>query len=197
MKVAITCVALMLAGSAPALASHTSPPTVTDARGDANGINDGGEHHTGNRQTPTSDPHLDLLAVRLAPVVTQGKRTGFTITFITAEPLRDRGQVNLGARTKECGSFNVAYAHLPSAPEPATLHTGCGDRHLELKPVVDGDRVVITVPLAALPKGADKDRVLQRINVFTAMHVGRSPDGRPRGTNMIDTTLKSGTFRFR
>ena len=195
MKIAITCAALLLAGAAPALAGGDTT-TVADAQGDANGINDGGEHHTGNAQTPTSDPHLDLLGVRLAPVRTQGKRTGFTVTFITAAPLRDRGQVTFTGRASGCGIYNFSYAHDASAPQPATLHTSCGGT-TRVQAVVDGDRVTITVPLSDLPAGAAKDRVLQRVNAYSQMHVARRDDGRPLGTNMLDTTIKSGTFKFR
>ena len=195
---------LVLAASAlPAHGNHAgggsdrSKLVLGDPAGDANFVNDGGEHGNGNRSTPVSEPSLDVRRVEVAPIGRADKRTGFTVTITTEGDLRDWTQLTFKTRTKNCPDIMLRYVHGAADPV-ARMRSGCSSDYVPLSARVESRSVTLVVPFSALPERASQDRVLQRANTSSQFHVASEPVfGHRIGTNLADTTLQDAMYRMR
>lgn len=193
MKLWALSLAAVLAAAAPAVAGDDRPLVLHDVTGDANGINDGGEFHTGDRPTPGSQPAFDLRSVELAPIVEGARTTGLTVTYRMQAPLTDRLQLNLKVRTPSCPDIYLQYVH-GSQPR-AQLSTGCSYSVHSIAAKASGDTVTLTVPFSKLPGKALHDNVFTTVNAFSQLHVA-SAASRMVGIKMFDTTLDRATYQL-
>lgn len=203
MRIAGIALLVLAASALPAHANHAgggsdrSKLVLGDPAGDANFVNDGGEHGNGNRSTPVSEPSLDIRRVEVAPIGRGDNRTGFTVKITTEGDLRDRTRLTFATRTKNCADIYLRYVHGSGDPV-AQIGSGCSSGVVPLTARVESNRVTLVVPFSALPVRARQDDVLTRANVFSQVHVVREPvTGRWLATNMVDTTLQNVTYRMR
>jgi hypothetical protein len=195
---------VLVTAAAPAAASGPRPVVIGDPAGDANFINDGGEHESGNLSTPISEPSLDLRQVEVAPLTRAGSTVGFTVAVTMQGVLKDRVQLAVGTRTPNCPDIVLRYVHDEADPA-AWLSSGCPNdwqplqvQATPLQVRVEPQKVTIVVPFTALPEKARQDKVLTMVNVASAMHLARVPTW-PGSvhTNAVDTTLPNVTYRMR
>jgi hypothetical protein len=195
---------VLVTAAAPAAASGPRPLVFGDPAGDANFINDGGEHESGNLATPTSEPSLDLRQVEVTPLTRAGSTVGFTVSISMQGVLEDRVQLTVGTRTASCPDIVLRYVH-DSADPAASLSSGCPSNwqplQVQATPLevrVEPQKVTIVVPFAALPERARQDKVLTRVNAASHVHVAQDPvTQRSLATNLVDTTLQNVTYRMR
>ena len=165
MSLSRTCLALaVVAVAATASPSSAEAPrtlVMTDPAGDANSVNGqsvvpGIGDHTG----PTQKDDADLLAVTLAALGSPGPDcTGFTITIDLAVPPGESTVYRVaGKGRRNAEQFWVEHEILPSGSS-TTVRYRDEDRSgvLDLAPAaVDGTRILITVPGAALERTGEK-----------------------------------------
>jgi hypothetical protein len=195
---------VLVTAAAPAAASGPRSLVFGDPAGDADFINDGGEHESGNLPTPTSEPSLDLRQVEVAPLTRAGSTVGFTVSITMEAALKERVQLSVGTRTANCPDIVLRYVHDEADPA-AWLSSGCPSNwqplQVEATPLevrVERRKVTIVVPFTALPEKARQDKVLTRVNAASHVHVAQDPmTQRSLATNLVDTTLQNVAYRMR
>jgi hypothetical protein len=203
-RIAAAALLALFAAAAPAAAKGSRPLIIGDPAGDANSINDGGEHGTGNVSTPTSEPSLDLRRIEVAPLTRAGSTAGFTVAITTEGALKDGVAFGVRARTENCPDIVLRYVHDPADPS-ASLSSGCATnwqplqvQRTPLEVRVEPRKATIIVPFTSLPERAREDDVLKRIVLSSSLHATDVPTWPGRvGTSMADTTLGHPSYTMR
>jgi hypothetical protein len=171
---------LALALGTPAAARMT----YGDVVGDANAVNTQGERgfgHGGDVSTgPASAASADITGVTFAKRVRDGRVWAYAVKVTVAGPVRNGTMFSVFAVTSNCDPVVVKHVRTAEGKKVTDLTTSCdgiGRTIRRLPPAkVRGNRVIMTVPLRALPGPIRKGSVLREIYAYT---VAVGPDVKP------------------
>ncbi|HVF05475.1 MAG TPA: hypothetical protein VNA20_11605 [Frankiaceae bacterium] len=164
MRTVLVAALAAAAVAAPSAFAAPAAPQITDATGDANGLNAQGLEDlltpvpdAGTATAPASYAPADIVSTRFATTkVKKGKKlvvTGYTVTLTLGAPPANGITYRVGAATPLCASFYHEYRVDPTGGAKTSLRcatTATAATYAVPAAKIAGSTLTWTVPLAAL-----------------------------------------------